>query len=52
MKLDRKDVDGAETLVSGILQGDGRNNDALQLRALIHMDRGQIEPAVPTCDKL
>ena len=46
MKLDRKDVDGAETLVSGILQGDSRNNDALRLRALIHMDRGQIEPAV------
>jgi tetratricopeptide (TPR) repeat protein len=46
MKLDRKDVDAAETLVSGILKDDSRNTDALRLRAMIHMDRGELDPAV------
>jgi tetratricopeptide (TPR) repeat protein len=44
--LARKNVDAAERLVSDILSKDSRNTNALRLRALIHMDRGQIEPAI------
>jgi predicted Zn-dependent protease len=44
--LDRKNVDAAETLVSDILSSDSRNIDGLRLRALIHMDRDQLEPAI------
>ena len=46
MNLARKNIDAAEVLVSEILSKDGRNTSALRLRALIHIDRGQLEPAI------
>ena len=46
MNLARKKVDAADALVSSILSTDSRNIDGLRLRALIHLDRGQIEPAI------
>lgn len=45
-KLNRKDVDGADALVSDILKTDSRNTNGLRLRAMIHMDRDQLEPAI------
>ena len=44
--LARKNVDAADGIVANILSEDSRNNGALRLRAIIKMDRGQIEPAI------
>jgi len=46
LNLEKKNLDAAEALVSEILNSDSRNNDALRLRAIIHMDRGQLDPAI------
>ena len=46
MDIDRKKLDAAEELVSGILRSDGKNADALVLRASIHMQRDQLDDAV------
>jgi tetratricopeptide (TPR) repeat protein len=46
MNLARKNIDAAEALVSDILSKDNRNTSALKLRAVISMDRGQLEPAI------
>ena len=44
--LARKNIDVAEALIADILQKDNRNVNALRLRAVIHMSRDQLEPAV------
>jgi cellulose synthase operon protein C len=46
MNLARKNIDAADTLVTDILNTDSRNIDGLRLRAVIHMDRNQLEPAI------
>jgi tetratricopeptide (TPR) repeat protein len=46
MNLARKNIDAADTLVTDILNTDSRNIDGLRLRAVIHMDRDQLEPAI------
>ena len=46
MDIDRKKLDAAEELVSGILRSDGKNADALVLRASIRMQRNQLDSAV------
>jgi tetratricopeptide (TPR) repeat protein len=46
LDLRQKNIDAADALVTEILQSDGRNTSGLQLRALIHMERGQLEPAI------
>jgi cellulose synthase operon protein C len=46
MKLNRKDINAAEGLVSDILHNDSRNVSGLKLRASIRMDRGQLDPAI------
>ena len=48
MYVNRKQLDTGDTLVSEILQKDGRNTEGLKLRAIIEMDRGQLEPAINT----
>jgi tetratricopeptide (TPR) repeat protein len=46
MNLSRKQLDAADSLVSDILRKDSRNTSALALRASIHMDRREFEPAI------
>jgi tetratricopeptide (TPR) repeat protein len=46
MYLSRKQIDAAEALASDILRKDSRNNSGLKLRASIHMERGELEPAI------
>ena len=46
LNLDRKNVVAADALVTDILNTDSRNIDGLRLRALIHMSRGQLDPAI------
>lgn len=46
MNLGRKNVDDADKLVSEVLSKDGRNTNALKLRAVIRVDRGQLEAAI------
>jgi tetratricopeptide (TPR) repeat protein len=46
MNVSRKQLDAADSLVSDILRKDNRNTSALALRASIHMDRREIEPAI------
>jgi cellulose synthase operon protein C len=42
----RKDIAAADALVSDILSKDRRNIGALKLRALIHVNRNELEPAI------
>jgi tetratricopeptide (TPR) repeat protein len=44
--LNKKQTDNAEPLVSDILSKDGRNTSGLKLRAVMRLDRGQVEGAV------
>jgi tetratricopeptide (TPR) repeat protein len=44
--LSKKQIEPAEALVSDILRKDNRNTGGLRLRAAIHMDRGELEPAI------
>jgi cellulose synthase operon protein C len=44
--LAKKQVEPSEALVSDILRKDNRNNSGLRLRAVIRMDRGELEPAI------
>jgi tetratricopeptide (TPR) repeat protein len=44
--LRRKQVDAAEGLASDILRKDSRNNSGLKLRASVHLERGELEPAI------
>jgi cellulose synthase operon protein C len=44
--LASKNIDAADTLVSDILKEDSRNTSALRLRAIILIDRGQLDPAI------
>jgi tetratricopeptide (TPR) repeat protein len=44
--LDRNDVAEAEPLVTEVLSKDSRNTDALRLRALIRLGRGQTDDAI------
>jgi cellulose synthase operon protein C len=44
--LDKKQTQPAEALVSDILRKDERNTNGLRLRAVIRMDRGELEPAI------
>ena len=46
LNLARNNIDAADTLVTDILNTDSRNIDGLRLRAVIHMDRNQLEPAI------
>ena len=46
INLGRKKTDAALALVEGILHNDSRNASALKLRAVIEMDRNQLEPAI------
>jgi Tfp pilus assembly protein PilF len=46
MYIDRKDLDAADKIVSGVLQDDSGNVEALKLHALILMERGQLQPAI------
>jgi cellulose synthase operon protein C len=46
MYLTSKDLDAAGSIVSKILQDDSSNVNALKIRALIRMERGQVEPAI------
>ena len=45
-ELSRKNTDGAAAVVSDILSNDSRSTDGLRLRAMIEMDRNQLEPAI------
>src|SRR5262249_40571471 len=44
--LSRKNLDVAESLVTKILRSDGRNTDGLRLRAVIRLERGQLDAAI------
>lgn len=44
--LASKNIDAADALVTDILNSDSRNTAALQLRAVILMDRGQLNSAI------
>jgi cellulose synthase operon protein C len=44
--LASKNVDAADALITDILKSDSRNTAALRLRAIILIDRGQLEPAI------
>ena len=46
MYLAKNNTAAAEPLVTEILRADARNIDGLRLRALIHLDRGQIDDAI------
>ena len=46
IQFSQKKFDAAETLDSAILRKDSRNIDGLRLRALIRMERGQLDAAV------
>jgi Tfp pilus assembly protein PilF len=46
MYLNRKQLDAADALASNVLQKDSRNTGGLKLRASIHIERGQLEPAI------
>ena len=46
LNLAQKNVDAADALVKDILQKDARNTNGLRLRALIHMEHGQLEQAI------
>jgi cellulose synthase operon protein C len=46
MYVGQKNISGAEALVSDVLRRDGRNVGALRLRAIIHIERDQLEPAI------
>lgn len=46
LDLSVKNFDDADTIVADILHGDNRNTNALRLRAVIHLDRGEVEPAI------
>ncbi len=46
LNLRQKNVDAAERLVDDILANDQRNVEALKIRATIHLDRNQMDPAV------
>lgn len=46
MYLASKNLDAAEAIVSKILSDDSDNVNALRVRALIRMERGQFEPAI------
>jgi tetratricopeptide (TPR) repeat protein len=44
--LAKKQIEPAEALVSDILRKDNRNIGGLRLRAAIHMERGDLDPAI------
>lgn len=44
--LRQKNSEAAEKIVDGILKDDARNVDALKLRAVIHLNRNQIDGAI------
>jgi tetratricopeptide (TPR) repeat protein len=44
--LSKKQIEPAEALVSDILRKDNRNTSGLRLRAVIRMERGELEPAI------
>ncbi len=46
LDLRQKNIDAADALVAEVLQSDGRNTNGLRLRALIRMERSQLEPAI------
>jgi cellulose synthase operon protein C len=46
IQFNQKKFDAAEVLDSAILRKDSRNIDGLKLRALIHMERGQLDAAI------
>jgi Tfp pilus assembly protein PilF len=46
MYLARKQLDAADAVVAEIMRKDSRNIDGLRLRASIHIDRAQLEPAI------
>jgi cellulose synthase operon protein C len=46
LMLRQKDLDGAEKLADGILKDDTHNDDALQLRASIRLNREQLDGAI------
>jgi cellulose synthase operon protein C len=46
IQFNQKKFDAAEALDSAILRKDSRNIDGLKLRALIHIERGQLDAAI------
>jgi tetratricopeptide (TPR) repeat protein len=46
MAVSRREFSAAEPLIAEVLQKDNRNTGALKLRAMIHLERGQFDPAI------
>ena len=44
--LSRKDIDAANKIVTDVLSKDNRSVNGLELRASIHMEKGELEPAI------
>jgi predicted Zn-dependent protease len=46
LAVSRHEFSAAESLIAEVLQKDGRHTGALKLRAMIHLDQGQFDPAI------
>jgi Tfp pilus assembly protein PilF len=46
MAVSRREFSAAEPLIAEVLQKDNRNTGALKLRAMIHLERAQFDPAI------
>jgi Tfp pilus assembly protein PilF len=46
MAVSRREFSAAESLIAEVLQKDSRHTGALKLRAMIHLEQGQFDPAI------